>query len=111
MMARAIPARRVGAFVAATVLARPECALFTVTAPRRPIFALAGKAALGELLLGPPRCAGTALATRRTVTPAAGIVVFIVVAGHEGSHFGCKWQSCALFHRGAFSRKIGIHVC
>jgi hypothetical protein len=41
---------------------------------------------LGEFLLGPPGTAGAALATSRPITPAAGIIVFIVVAGHEGSH-------------------------
>ena len=45
--------------------------------------ALAGETALGELLLGSPRDAGTALAAGRPITPAAGIVVFVVIAGHE----------------------------
>ena len=44
---------------------------------------LAAKAALGEFLLRTPRRPGTALATGGAITPAAGIVVFIVVAGHE----------------------------
>ncbi len=47
--------------------------------------AFAGKTALGEFLLRPARGAGTALAAGRAVTPAAGIVVFIVIAGHEWS--------------------------
>src|SRR5258705_357425 len=42
------------------------------------------KPALGEFLLRPARSAGTALAPGRTVTPAAGIIVFVVVPGHEG---------------------------
>jgi hypothetical protein len=55
--------------------------------------ALSGKilgpeAALGKLLLRSPRGAGAAfvasLAAARPVTPAAGVVVFVVVAGHEG---------------------------
>jgi hypothetical protein len=45
--------------------------------------ALPGKSALGEFLLRAPGGPGTALAARRAITPAAGIVVFIVVAGHE----------------------------
>jgi len=52
-------------------------------------FALSGKSALGELLLRPPRRPGAALAATlaaaRPVTPAAGIVVFVVIAGHEWS--------------------------
>ncbi|MET3302740.1 hypothetical protein ABIF53_003755 [Bradyrhizobium japonicum] len=44
--------------------------------------ALALKAALGELLLGAARLAGTALG-RASITPAAGIVVFVAVARHE----------------------------
>jgi hypothetical protein len=62
--------------------------------------AFAGKATFGELLLrtpGGPRAAlaasGTALtlaraalAVARPITPAAGIIVFVVIAGHEGSH-------------------------
>ena len=52
------------------------------------------KPALGELLLGPAGGARPAFAARGTVTPAAGIVVFVSVAGHEGSRFVCryKWQ-------------------
>jgi hypothetical protein len=53
--------------------------------------ALAGNAALVELLgkaLLPTARGGTTLAARRAVTPAAGSVVFVVVAGHEGSHLG-----------------------
>jgi hypothetical protein len=49
--------------------------------------ALAGKAALGEFLLWPPGDTGAALAAGGAITPAAvGVVVFIVVAGHEWSH-------------------------
>jgi hypothetical protein len=48
----------------------------------------AGKTALGEFLLGAPGRAGAALAAGGPVTPAAGIVVFVVVAGHERSRFG-----------------------
>src|SRR6185437_1277834 len=45
---------------------------------------LAGSAALGKFLVGPPRRAGTALAAGRPIPPATrGSVVFIVVAGHE----------------------------
>src|SRR6185437_5438483 len=42
---------------------------------------LRSKAALGELLVGPPRLAGAALAARRSITSAAGGVVFVVFAG------------------------------
>ena len=57
-------------------------------------FTLAGKPALGEFLLRPPRRPGAAFATAalraalaaaRPVAPAAGIVVFVAVAGHEWS--------------------------
>jgi hypothetical protein len=64
----------------------------TLAPTRRGAIALPGKilaseAALGELLFRASGSAGTALAARRPVTPAAtGIVVFIVVAGHEQSH-------------------------
>src|ERR1019366_7173480 len=52
---------------------------------------LAGKTTFGEFLLGPAGCAGAALAAGRPITPAArGIVVFIVIAGHVWSHFGCR---------------------
>jgi len=50
--------------------------------------ALAGETALGEFLLRPPRYPGTALAGRGPIAPAAAIVVFIVIAGHEWAHFG-----------------------
>jgi hypothetical protein len=50
----------------------------------RALFALAlAKSPLGKLLLRPASGAGAALAAKWTVTPAAGIVVFVVVAGHE----------------------------
>jgi hypothetical protein len=55
-------------------------------------FRLRRKTALGEFLLRPPRNARTAFAAGWTVAPAPGIVVFIVVAGHEGSHFGCRYK-------------------
>jgi hypothetical protein len=59
-------------------------ALFAIALPGK---ILASEAALGELLFRASGSAGTALAARRPVTPAAtGIVVFIVVAGHEQSH-------------------------
>jgi len=47
--------------------------------------ALAGKTALGEFLLRSPRGAGAPFTAGWTVAPAAGIVVFIVIAGHEWS--------------------------
>ena len=47
--------------------------------------ALAGKPALGEFLLRPPRRSRAALAAGGPIAPAAGIVVFVVIAGHECS--------------------------
>jgi len=47
---------------------------------------LRAEAALGEFLVRPARFAGAALPAIGTVTPAAGIIVFVVVAGHERSH-------------------------
>ena len=104
---RAIAARGIGALFAATVLASgtvvalagvrlagPRIGLLDVGSGALgfggigPLLALAlGRkilaGALGELLLGPPRGAGTALAAARPVTPAAGIVVLVGIAGHE----------------------------
>jgi hypothetical protein len=124
MTVRAVPARRVRAFVAATVFTRPERAFFTLTASRGAIrkraitartrriavvaarrtivavasvgapfaLSLGGEAALGEFLLRPPGNARAAFAARGTVAPTPGVVVFIVVAGHERSHFGCRYK-------------------
>jgi hypothetical protein len=47
-----------------------------------------GKAPLFEFLLSSPAVAGTAFAATWTVRPSAGIIVFIVIAGHERAHFG-----------------------
>src|ERR1700722_4487124 len=49
------------------------------------VVTFAGKAALGEFLVGTAGGAGAALAAGGPITPAAGIVVFIVIAGHEWS--------------------------
>src|SRR5258708_30182616 len=46
---------------------------------------LAGKTAFGEFLFRSPRSAGAALAAGRPIAPAAGIVVFVVIAGHQRS--------------------------
>jgi hypothetical protein len=81
----------------------PRTRRITVLAARRTILAgarirapfavrFAGKPALGEFLLRPPRNARAALAAGRTVAPAPGIVVFIAVAGHERSRFGCRYK-------------------
>jgi hypothetical protein len=51
---------------------------------------LGREAALGKLLLRSPRGAGAALVASGPVTPAAGVVVFVVVAGHEGLTEGVK---------------------
>ena len=61
------------------------------------------------------------LAATGPVTPAAGIVVFVAVAGHEWSlgtnelAIRSGWAVIAItrahFAQGAFSRKTGIHVC
>jgi hypothetical protein len=53
------------------------------------------KTPLGELLFRPPGSAGAAFASGGPVTPAAGIVVFVFVAGHEGSHSGLSQKACA----------------
>jgi hypothetical protein len=68
------------------LVAAAERTILTVAA-ERPLVALAREAALFELLRKPllpiPR-GGTTLAARWSITPAAGSVVFVVVAGHEG---------------------------
>jgi len=53
---------------------------------------LAGKTALGEFLLRTSRCPGATLASRGPIAPAAGLIVLVVVAGHERSHFGSGTQ-------------------
>jgi hypothetical protein len=109
--ARAVIAAEPG-FVAAAVLARLERAPLAVAVARgtiaeRPIAARAviaaepgfvaaafvvelfgPKTALGELLFGSPRLAGTALALRPLTPAARGMIVFVGVAGHEGARFG-----------------------
>jgi hypothetical protein len=65
-------------------------ALVTVT--------LSPKAALGEFLLRPPRRPGAALAAGRAITPAAGIVVFIAVAGHERSQLSVRMKMRTDWH-------------
>jgi hypothetical protein len=52
---------------------------------------VARESALGEFLLRAPSYPGAALAGRRPIAPAAAIVVFVIVAGHEGAHFGYSW--------------------
>jgi hypothetical protein len=84
-----------------SITAGPRC--IAVIAARRTIVALSGirtaltfgltrKTALGKFLLRPPGSARAALAARRTVAPAPRVVVFVVVAGHERSHFGCMYK-------------------
>jgi hypothetical protein len=68
-------------------------AIVALSGIRAPLaFGLARKTALGEFLVRSSRNARAALAAGRTVAPAPGIVVFIVVAGHEESHFGCRYK-------------------
>jgi hypothetical protein len=75
----------------------------TVFAARRTILAfsrirpplalrLARKTAFGELLPRAPRNPRAALAAGRAVASAPGVVVFIIVAGHERSRFGCRYK-------------------
>ena len=49
-----------------------------------------GKVAFGELLVRSPGNTGTAFAAGPTVRSAPGIVVFVVVAGHEGLAWGAR---------------------
>jgi hypothetical protein len=81
----------------------PRTRRITILAARRTIITFACiwtpfalrlplKTALGKFLVRAPRNARTALAAGRPVASAPGIVVFIVVAGHEGSRFGCKYK-------------------
>ena len=72
-----IAARRITVFAAAEGTAVTTLAWRTAVA-----IALALKAALGKLLLGATRLAGPAFG-RASITPAAGIVVFVAVARHE----------------------------
>jgi hypothetical protein len=69
------------------LLAERLCAvgLPGIGTPLAVAFTLSGESALGELLLRPPRRPGAALAAARPVPPAAGIVVFVGIAGHEWS--------------------------
>jgi hypothetical protein len=84
----------------------PEARLVAIGfAPLRP------KAALGELLLGASRLAGAALSAIRTFTPAArGIIVFVVVAGHERSHLRGRTTATRARQRRR-SCKTEIHFC
>src|SRR3954451_5978288 len=107
---RALAGRPICALVTATIIARAE-----VLARFRPFItrtvvpfesgalgsggigtlvavSLAGKTALGEFLLRTSRCPGATLASRGPIAPAAGLIVLVVVAGHERSHFGSGTQ-------------------
>jgi hypothetical protein len=104
----AFAARRVRALLAAgygtiitveslrTIAERPVAAgtpsVAVAFAGVRALFALglAGETALGEFFLRPAGRAGAPLAAEGTVAPAAGIVVFVVIARHEWS---LGWQS------------------
>ena len=58
--------------------------VFAVAGIRAPLAVAFGfKSPLGEFLLRPAGGAGAAFSARRAITPAAGIVVFVIVAGHE----------------------------
>jgi hypothetical protein len=49
-----------------------------------------GKPPLFEFLLSSPAVAEAAFAAAGTVRPSAGIIVFVVIAGHERAHFGYR---------------------
>jgi hypothetical protein len=68
------------------IVATPEGALLAV-ATKRALLAFARSAALVEFLsetLFPVPTGGAPFAAHRAVMPAAGSVVFVIVAGHEG---------------------------
>jgi hypothetical protein len=77
-----------------------------------------GKAPLFEFLLSARAVAGAAFAATWTVRPSAGIIVFVVIAGHERAHFGYRtngkwiWLVARSLNE---SRRIlsqnGIHFC
>jgi hypothetical protein len=68
------------------------------------------EAALGELLVRPPRLAGTALAAVGTVAPAAGIIVSVVIAGHERARSRDQMAMGAP-QAAPNSRKTGLDFC
>jgi hypothetical protein len=92
-----VPAGRRAFALAGVVFARARIRLLAIglraigLAGMGALFAIAfaRKAALGEFLLGPAGGAGAPLAAEGTIVPAAGMVVFVVIAGHERS-FGCR---------------------
>jgi hypothetical protein len=73
-----LPAERLSLAVTVIPGAKPALGEFLLRPPRRPGAALA---TAGTALV----VAGVALAAARPVTPAAGIVVFVAIAGHEWS--------------------------
>jgi hypothetical protein len=121
-----IPAEALRTLVVAIEAARRS---IVIPAARRTVIAVAGIRALatvafeffrpkaarfefsGELLLRPPRLARAALAARRTVAPAAGGVIFVIVAGHESLTSGLVKNSRARPLSGRISRKTGLDFC
>src|SRR5262249_49310642 len=85
------PPTRPGAIVAPRLIIIATAAWRAAIAAKVALLAITlVEAALGEFLLRPPGSTGAALAPGGPVTPAAGIVVFVLVAGHERSHSGAK---------------------
>jgi hypothetical protein len=82
-----VAARGIALLAAAERLTLAGRAAVAVASGRAGVAFVPRRAALGELLVGPAGLAGAALRGaslgRATVTPAAGIVVFVAVARHE----------------------------
>jgi hypothetical protein len=102
------------------MIAARRTAVLALAGIRPPLaIALAGEVALGEFLVRPARRTGAAFAAGWSITPAAGIVVFVVIAGHDGVSLWNRVENAerlaeavnrALI-RAALSRKTGIHFC
>jgi hypothetical protein len=95
---------------------RPIATRTVVTAEPRPVATslaiefFRAEAALGELLVRPARFTGAALATIGTVTPAPGIIVSVVVAGHERARSRDQMAMGAP-QAAPNSRKTGLDFC
>jgi hypothetical protein len=99
-----------------TIAERPIATGTVIAAEPRPVATSLAielfrtEAALGELLVRPPRFAGTALAAIGTVTPAAGIIVSVVIAGHERARSRGQMAMGAP-QAAPNSRKTGLDFC